>query len=117
MRFTFLFVFLFLILFGSFGQQGNPDLFGQCLIYIESSEEMLELEADLRQNPYVKVARLDHQTQRVFILTKNIESLQEEEFISWFNEYAEKISCIQIGRIGVDVVKPYPFEGCEKITE
>jgi hypothetical protein len=39
--------------------------------------------------------------------------LTEEQFTSWFNEFSGEVRCIQIGLHGVDVVKPYPFEGCE----
>jgi hypothetical protein len=68
----------------------------------------------LRSNPYIKIVRLDYTTQRSFILTKNLDELSEANFISWFNQYSDKVRCIQIGRQGVDTVKPFPFEGCEK---
>ena len=93
----------------------NPvALFGQCMIEVSSVDEMRALEADMRSNPYIKVVRLDYNTGRAFVLTKNIDQLTEEQFTSWFNSYSDKARCIQIGRHGVDVVKPYPFEGCEK---
>ena len=93
----------------------NPvALFGQCMIEMNSVEEMRALETEMRTNPYIQVVRLDYNTQRAFILTKNIDQLSEEQFTSWFNAYSDKVRCIQIGRHGVDVVKPYPFEGCEK---
>jgi hypothetical protein len=93
----------------------NPvALFGQCMIEMNTAEEMRALETEMRANPYIKVVRLDYNTQRAFILTQNIDQLTEEQFTSWFNAYADQVRCIQIGRHGVDVVKPYPFEGCEK---
>jgi hypothetical protein len=61
----------------------------------------------------LKVVRLDSHTKRAFILTNSIEGLTEEQFTSWFNEFSGEVRCIQIGLHGVDVVKPYPFEGCE----
>jgi hypothetical protein len=88
--------------------------FGQCMIDIETDEEIRQLEIEMRQNPYIKVARLDINTKRAFIVTNNMESLTEEEFTSWFNSYSDKVRCIQVGRHGVDVIKPYPFEGCTK---
>lgn len=97
------------------GQTVNNEinLFAQCMIDIDNVADMSALEADMRANPYIKVVRLDVISKRAFILTKNIDALSEENFISWFNEYSEKVHCIQIGRHGVDVVKPFPFEGCE----
>jgi hypothetical protein len=75
---------------------------------------MRALETEMRSNPYIKIVRLDYNTQRSFILTKNLDELSTENFISWFNEYSDKVRCIQIGRQGIDAVKPFPFEGCEK---
>jgi hypothetical protein len=97
----------------SYAQPTSSVYFGQCMIDIESREEMSQLEAVMRQNPYLKVVRLDSHTKRAFILTNSIEGLTEEQFTSWFNEFSGEVRCIQIGLHGVDVVKPYPFEGCE----
>lgn len=96
-----------------YSQQSNAVYFGQCMIDIESTEEMRQLETSMRQNPYVKVVRLDVPTKRAFILTNTMDGLTEEQFVSWFNEYSDNVRCIQIGLHGVDMVKPFPFEGCE----
>lgn len=111
-------IFTLLLLIGAINihaQSTNSEvvMFGQCMIDIQSEEEMSKLEAEIRLNPYVKVVRLDHYSKRVFILTKNLDELTAEQFSSWFNAYSDKVRCIQIGRHGVDVVKPFPFEGCE----
>lgn len=111
--------FVFLVVFASlnaFSQTNVPEvtLFGQCMIDIENQEEMRTLEAEMRTNPYLKVVRLDYNTQRAFVLTKGIDGLTEENFTSWFNQYSDKVRCVQIGVQGIDVVKPYPFEGCVK---
>jgi len=90
------------------------NLFGQCMIEIATAEEMKTLELEMKSNPYIKVVRLDYNTQRAFILTKGIDQLSEDQFTSWFSNYANKVRCIQIGRHGIDQVKPYPFEGCGK---
>lgn len=87
-------------------------LFAQCIIDIDNPEEMKNLESEMRTNPYVKLVRLDGNTKRAFILTKSIDELSEENFISWFNQYSGSVSCIQIGLHGVDVVNPYPFTNC-----
>jgi hypothetical protein len=84
------------------------------MIEIATAEEMKTLELEMKSNPYIKVVRLDYNTQRAFILTKGIDQLSEDQFTSWFSNYANKVRCIQIGRHGIDQVKPYPFEGCGK---
>lgn len=83
------------------------------MIDVESNDELAQLEVTMRQNPYLKVVRIDVYTRRVFILTNAIEGLTEDQFSSWFNEHSENIRCIQVGVHGIDMVKPYPFEGCE----
>lgn len=108
---------IFLLLFGAFqlsAQEQSPVFFGQCMIEVTSAEEMAQLQTSMKENPYIKVVRLDYNTQRAFVITQNLESLSEADFTSWFSEYADKIRCIQVGRHGVDAVKPFPFEGCEK---
>ena len=109
-------IFALLISFCGISQVENSEivLFAQSMIQVDNAEEMRALEIEMRSNPYIKIVRLDYNTQRSFILTKNLDELSEENFISWFNQYSDKVRCIQIGRQGIDVVKPYPFEGCEK---
>ncbi len=94
--------------------ESQLNLFGQCMIEIATADEMKTLELEMKSNPYIKVVRLDYNTQRAFILTKGIDQLSEDQFSSWFSNYANKVRCIQIGRHGIDKVKPYPFEGCGK---
>ncbi len=109
-------IFLLFITTNTFSQTSNTEivLFAQSMIEVDSPEEMRVLETEMRSNPYIKVIRLDYNTQRSFILTQNLDELSEENFISWFNQYSDKVRCIQIGRQGIDVVKPFPFDGCEK---
>jgi hypothetical protein len=89
-------------------------LFGQCMIELQDQNEMLALEAEMRLNPNVKIVRLDYFSQRAFILTKDIDQLTDEQFMSWFNASSDKVRCIQIGRYGIDAIKPFPFENCDK---
>lgn len=89
-------------------------LFAQCMIELQDQNEMLALEAEMRLNPSIKVVRLDYNTQRAFILTKEIDQLSEEQFTSWFNASSDKVRCIQIGTYGIDTINPYPFPGCDK---
>jgi hypothetical protein len=94
--------------------ESQVSIFGQCMIEIATAEEMRKLETEMKSNPYIKIVRLDYNTQRAFIITKGIEQLSEDQFASWFSNYANKLRCIQIGRHGIDQIKPYPFEGCGK---
>ena len=112
-----LFSFLFFWAgFSAFAQQNQQEvnLFAQCMIDLNDQNELSQLETEMRNNPYIKIVRLDYNTQRVFILTKGIDQLTEDQFTSWFNSYSNLVRCIQIGTFGVDAVKPFPFEGCEK---
>lgn len=109
-----------IVLFCSFFgiSQSSPasttTLFGQCMVEVQNQEDIKSLEDQLRLNPYVKVVRIDYTTQRAFILTKNIESLTEIDFKSWFNQYSSFVKCVQIGVYGVDEIDLYPFENCSK---
>lgn len=100
----------------AFAQQNQQEvtLFAQCMLDLNDQNELSELEGEMRNNPYIKIVRLDYNTQRVFILTKGIDQLTEDQFVSWFNSYSTLARCVQIGTFGVDAVKPFPFEGCEK---
>jgi hypothetical protein len=89
-------------------------LFAQCMIELQDQNEMVVLEAEMRQNPSIKVVRLDYNSQRAFILTKEIDQLSEEQFASWFNASSDKVRCIQIGTYGIDTIKPFPFQDCDK---
>jgi hypothetical protein len=88
--------------------------FGQCMIEISTAEEMAQLQATMKENPYIKIVRLDYNTQRAFVLTQNLESLTEDNLVSWFNEYADKVRCVQVGLYGIDAMDPYPFKNCQK---
>ena len=96
-------------------QQGQPEttLFAQCMLDLNNQTELTQLEVEMKNNPYVKIVRLDYNTHRVFVLTKGIDQLNEDQFISWFNAHSSLVRCVQIGTFGVDTVKPFPFEGCE----
>ncbi len=107
--------FVMLNVFFGFSQEttSSNTFFGQCLLNIDSQENFLALESKVKQNPYVKIARFDWITKRVFILTQNTNKFDEQMLQSWLQEYAESSKCIQIGVYGVDQLKSYPFEGCK----
>jgi hypothetical protein len=89
----------------------TTSLFAQGLIELDE-EQMISQELELRQHPNVKVVRLDRLTNRFFILIQNINSLTEEELITWFGENGSKLKCVQIGIHGIDQVNPFPFQNC-----
>ncbi len=95
-------------------QQDEPVLFAQCVFTIQDEADLRNVEAEIRQHPNVNIVRLDHNTQRAFILTKDIELLSEEDLKSWFGEYSESVRCMQIGVYGLDKIDHYPFENCEQ---
>jgi len=91
----------------------GPHYFAQCMLNIEDQQVFSDLEASLRSNPYVSVARLDWNTHRAFLITKDLTSFSREQFESWLGASASNASCIQVGLHGTDVVNPYPFTNCE----
>lgn len=84
------------------------------MVEVQNQEDMKILENQLKLNPNIKVVRLDYTNQRAFILTKNIESLNEIDFKLWFGHYSSFIRCVQIGVYGVDEIGVFPFENCTK---
>ena len=105
-----------LLTVGSAGAQAQTSetiLFAQGLFSIAEKSEMEALEAELREHPNVKIVRLDWETQRLFLLTKELNTLTVEELTSWFGQYAETVQCIQIGVYNVDPIEKYPFTNCQ----
>ncbi len=93
-------------------QSTSIDYFAQSLFVASTPEEVSELETNLLENPHVKQVRISFDEQRVFILTKDLSSLTEAEYKSWFGEYAETVDCIQIGKLGEDTINTFPFVNC-----
>lgn len=108
---------MFLLCF-QFGQaqttsNGTTNFFAQCKLTMTSQAAFDSLQIDLAANPYVQIVRVDYYSKRLFLLTKNITSFNETQFLTWLGNYPADAKCIQIGVHGVDVVKPYPFTDCE----
>ena len=96
-------------------QTTNPThFFGQYLLELDDEVAFNQLQEDLRANPYVQVVRLDWNTKRAFILTKDIASYSEEDMRAWFGVYSNAVKCVQTGLHGVDPIKPYPFTDCNE---
>ncbi len=109
-----LFSLFMLITSFAFSQESTSSvLFAQCYFNISDRAEMLSIETEMKNHANAKMVRLDFETQRAFILTKNLNSLSTEELTSWFAEYGGSINCVQIGVYGVDPMEKYPFTNCE----
>ncbi|MGJ8660599.1 MAG: hypothetical protein ACSHXL_01040 [Bacteroidota bacterium] len=99
----------------SFGQsvvQENT-FFAQGIYPTYNVDAIKELESEIRSLPFVKIVRLDINTSRFFILTKDIDQLDELTLRSWFSEKGNGLTCIQIGVYGTDAMNPYPFVNCQ----
>lgn len=92
--------------------QSSTVFFAQCLLTVESENELRELETQLRANPYVSVVRVDIPTKRIFLMTKNIDTFTTETLLSWLGDAATKSTCHQTGIYGVDTIATYPFKNC-----
>ena len=97
--------------------QNDLSLFAQGLFSISTKVEMETLENELKEMSYTRIVRLDWNTQRFFILTKDISDLTELELRSWFQEYGGDLNCIQIGIHGLDEMNTYPFTNCNSTEE
>lgn len=86
--------------------------FAQCLLHIDNQATFQQIESDLRAHPNAQVVRLDWNTKRVFLLTKDLQSFDEASFLSWLGAYASQSTCVQVGLHGIDPVNPYPFTNC-----
>jgi hypothetical protein len=114
-------LFVFVLLFStaySWSQQttnittNETHYFAQCLLQIDDQAVFQQLEADLRLHPNAQVVRLDWNTKRLFLLTKDLQSFDEASFLSWLGAYASQSTCVQVGLHGIDPVNPYPFTNC-----
>lgn len=109
-----LFVLFSFISFSQLNPSQPVMLFGQGMIEVADIASAQALEAELRNHPNVKIVRIDYNSQRALVFTKDIQSLTEEQFASWFGLYSDKLRCIQVGTHGVDQMNAFPFENCEK---
>ncbi len=109
--------FTFVLIFSFSGksqtQANETHFFGQCLVNSLTNQEMIDLEINLRQNPFVQVARVDALSKRVFILTKDVTSFSAQDFQSWLGDFSSASTCSQIGLYGVDQINPFPFTNCQ----
>jgi hypothetical protein len=93
-------------------EEGGVKYFAQCMVNIMDEEMFRSIEANIRLNPNVEVVRLDWETKRAFVLTKNLTSFTDADFEAWFGSNTINISCVQTGVYGVDEIARYPFTNC-----
>lgn len=107
-------VFLHFFAFNQVGSQASqPPFFAQCAIELADDAAYQALEEQLRDNPYVKVVRVDAISRRIFLITKEITSFSEADFKNWISGYEQFAYCYQVGVHGVDVIRPFPFTNCQ----
>lgn len=110
------FILSLFIFFGAngFAQSSSEsyNYFAQGMFNLQDSKAK-ELEYDLRHMEMLQTVRLDVTSQRFFILTTEQESLDVETVRSWFGDNGVNLTCIQVGRHGVDIVNKFPFTNCE----
>jgi len=88
-------------------------LFAQGMFSITNSNDIDGLEISLKQNPNVKMFRLDRNSNVFILFTKGINELSKDELRNWFGEYEETISCLFIGESGKDQHQIFPFTNCQ----
>ena len=93
--------------------QTAKQYFGQALIDLNDEKIISSIQTEIRKNPTVKVVRIDPLSRQVFLITNELNSWNENEFVSIFGENSSRLNCIYIGVYGKDQVKKYPFKDCE----
>lgn len=110
-----LFILMLIVSANADAQEWNvvesSKFFAQGMLNIPQ-QEMIDLQTEMRQIPNLEVVRLDHNSNRFFILIDNMSSVSNEQLLNWFGEYAEFVNCVQIGVHGVDAVNSFPFVNC-----
>lgn len=102
-----------LIGFQAISQESSTTYFAQCLFEIPNDSDRIELENQIKEIPFTKIVRLDQHSSRAFIIVDGLENFSEEDLRTWFGDYGQSITCIQIGVRGVDPINPYPFTNCD----
>ncbi len=104
-----------LVTFTAFTQEWEQaeqrNFFAQGMLDIPKAE-MIALQDEMRLHPNLEVVRLDHNSNRFFLLIRNLSELTEDDLLSWFGHYSTYVKCVQIGVHGVDVVHAFPFVNC-----
>jgi|688.fasta_scaffold1356117_2 hypothetical protein len=105
-------IFIIFLSIQVFSQSGKQ-YFGQALIEIKDEKTISSIQLEVRKNPNVKVVRIDPVSGQILLITNELASWSEKEFISIFGENSSKLNCVFIGVYGIDHLKTYPFKDCE----
>ena len=97
---------------------GTQDRFFVQVMLEESDESILsEIETGLQSNPYVFMVRLDRITNGLFVVTKDIQTINRSIFNSWMGGNDSQIDCYREGIHGVHEVLPFNANFCGLIQE
>jgi hypothetical protein len=94
-------------------EQSNVSFFAQAIYDYTTDEAFIQLEENLKSNPYVKLIRLDKNSETLFLVTKDINAFDIHILESWLTTDFESVSCVHIGIYGLDKLKKYPNEACK----
>ncbi len=109
----FLGIVFFLSLSVQVFSQSRKQYFGQATIDLHDKNVVASLQDEIRKNPSVRVVRIDALSGQVFLITNELTSWNETDFISIFGENSSKLNCTYIGIYGKDQIKKFPFIDCE----
>jgi hypothetical protein len=93
--------------------QSGKQYFGQAMIDTKDEKLLNEIQVRIRKNPSVKVVRIDPLSRQVFLITNELTSWSENDFMSIFGENSSKLNCLFIGVYGKDQIRKFPFKDCE----
>jgi hypothetical protein len=94
-------------------QQNGAQFFAQ-FTYQESlsDDQVSEFEGNLKQNPNIRMARVDRITNGVFIVTNTITNFSESVVLTWISVDFDVIACYREGLQGVDDIIPFDENFC-----
>lgn len=96
-------------------QNEYDQLFVQCKIQVDEANQ-IEFHNNLESNPYVFMVRYDALTNGLFVVTQNIQLIDQLIFESWLGEYGNLISCFRKGVQGVDAFIPFNENYCSNVA-
>lgn len=122
MRLLFSILVVFVYSHSTFSQdltlsQNQDNLFVQVVLGDTDESTYAEIESNLRNNPYVFMVRLDRTTNGLFVVTKDISSINRNTFESWMGGYESTIQCYRQGIHGVHEVLAFNENFCNLIQE
>jgi hypothetical protein len=122
MRFVLSILVVSLLPFLSYSQElslneHQDNLFVQVVLEDSDESSYAEIESNLRSNPYVFMVRLDRNSKGLFVVTKDLQSINRNVFNSWMGGYESSIHCYRQGIHGVHEVLPFNENFCSLIEE